>query len=324
MEKPTPIIVSGSIAIDRIMSFTGRYREIIRPEKLESLSVSVLLDSLNDSDGGVGANIAYTLALLGDSPILLGSAGKDATAYLEKLAHAGVTITAVHTSDLHTATYTVFTDSEENQVAGFYPGAMSDSESLSIEPWKDQSPLMLVSPHDPAAMARQVRECQKWNIRLCYDVGQQVTSLPAADMKEGIKAASIVIVNEYEMGMLAARLETDADTIKKSVPVVITTFGKGGSVIEGSAVPEPLNIEIVKATQVVDPTGAGDCYRAGFLYGYSRGWDLRICGQLGATCATYAIEQTGTQNHSFSFKEVAERYQKNFTQALPPTQNATH
>lgn len=302
------------------MSFSGRYQDIIHPEKLGSLSVSVLLDSLHDSQGGIGANIAYTLALLGNSPILLGSVGKDATAYMEKLAHRGVNITAVHHSGLSTATYTVITDSDENQVAGFYPGAMADSGDLSLESWKNGEPLMVVSAHDPASMARQVEECKKWHIRLCYDVGQQVTNLPVADMKAGIEGAEILIVNEYEMATLAARLSLSAETIKSSVPVVVTTFGKNGSVIEGASVEKPITINIVKATQVVDPTGAGDCYRAGFIHGYSRGWDLQTCGQLGATCAAYAIEQTGTQNHDFTFEQVATRYQESYKQSLPNMQ----
>lgn len=319
MEKPTPIIVSGSIAIDRITSFPGRYQDIIRPEKLESLSVSVLLDRLNDSNGGIGANIAYSLALLGDSPVLLGSAGKDAVEYLELLARHGVNITSIHESDLPTATFMVITDSEENQVGGFYPGAMSDSSSLTLETWKDQDPLVVVSAHDPASMARQVAECQKWHFRLCYDVGQQVTNLPPEDMKAGIAAASVVIVNEYEMATLTARTGTAAETIKSTVPVVITTFGKQGSVIEGASIAQPIRIDIAKADQVADPTGAGDSYRAGFLFGYNRGWELRACGQLAATCASYAIEQTGTQNHSFTFPQIARRYEEQYNQPLPKT-----
>ncbi|HUC20865.1 MAG TPA: PfkB family carbohydrate kinase, partial [Candidatus Polarisedimenticolaceae bacterium] len=208
-------------------------------------------------------------------------------------------------------------DSEENQVGGFYPGAMTDSQDLGLTAWKDQDPLMVISAHDPAAMARQVAECRKWDLHLCYDVGQQVTNLPVNDMIDGIKAAKVLIVNEYEMDTLAARTNMDIEIIKNTVPVVITTFGKRGSVIEGVTVQKPIKMEIVKADQVVDPTGAGDSYRGGFFYGYSRGWDLEVCAGLGATCAAYTIEQHGTQGHSFTLEQAAQRYKAHFKQALP-------
>src|SRR5476651_2451953 len=128
------------------MSFSGRYADHIRPEKIDALSISIFLDQLRDSYGGVGANIAYSLALLGDNPVLLGSAGPDATAYLERLARHGVNIRHVHESNMPTASFNVITDSDENQVGGFYPGAMSDSAALSFGPWKDQNPIAVVSP----------------------------------------------------------------------------------------------------------------------------------------------------------------------------------
>lgn len=145
MIKTPPIVVSGSIAVDRIMSFSGKYRELIQPDKLDSLSISVFIDDLKDADGGVGANIAYSLALLGEQPQLLGSVGKNALLYMEKLAKLGVNIQHVHESDLPTASFTVLTDGDQNQVAGFYPGAMFDSDSLSLEPWKDQNPIIIVT-----------------------------------------------------------------------------------------------------------------------------------------------------------------------------------
>ena len=309
--------MSGSIAIDRIMSFGGKYSEHIRADKLDKLSVSIFLDKLMDSYGGVGGNIAYSLALLGEAPVLLGSAGKDATTYLERLAHHGVNITQVYESDLPTASFNVITDADENQVGGFYPGAMVDSASLSFEPWKDQNPICVVSPHDPGGMARQVAECARLDLRLCYDVGQQVSNLEAADLRAGVAAATVLILNEYEMAALAAKTGLAAAEIKTTVPVVVTTLGKDGSVVEGAQIPEPVHAGIVKPAKVVDPTGAGDAYRAGFLYGWQRDWQWLICMQLGATCAAYAIETTGTQEHEFSLGEVARRYETAFGAALP-------
>jgi adenosine kinase len=315
--KQTPIIVSGSIAIDRIMNFSGRYQDHIRPEKLDTISISIFLDTLQDAHGGVGANIAYSLALLGEAPILVGSVGPDGLLYMEKLAHHGIDITHVFESKLPTATFNVITDSDQNQVGGFYPGAMFDSESLSFKKWKDDSPIVVVSPHDPKAMRRQVKECKDWGLRLCYDIGQQVSNLPGEEMAEGIDAAEVLILNDYEMSVLSNKSGVSIEDIKKRVPIVITTLGKDGSVIEGKNVPEPIRVGVSKPKQVADPTGAGDAFRSGFLFGYARDWPLKSCAQLGAVCGTYAIETMGTQSHTFTLEELAARYQQSFNESLP-------
>jgi len=299
------------------MSFEGRYREHIQPEKLDSLSISIFLSSLQDAYGGVGANIAYSLALLGDAPLLVGSVGKDAVLYLEKLAHDGVNITHVFESALPTASFNVITDADQNQVGGFYPGAMFDSDTLSLETWRDSSPLVVVAPHDPKAMRRQVAECKKWGLRLCYDIGQQVSNLPGDEMAEGVRAAEILILNDYELSVLSKKTGMDIALIKKTVPILVTTHGKKGSVIEGARVPKPIEVGVCKPTQVADPTGAGDAFRAGFLHGYARQWPLLACAQAGAVCGTYAIESVGTQNHRFSLADVAKRYQASFNEQMP-------
>jgi adenosine kinase len=313
------IVVSGSIAIDRIMSFSGRYADHIQPEKLDTLSISIFLDSLVDAHGGVGANIAYSLALLGERPVLLGSVGKDAQAqaYMAKLADVGVDTQHVHQSDLPTASFNVITDSDQNQVGGFYPGAMFDSDSLSFAPWKDASPIVVVSPHDPKGMKRQVEECRQWGLRLCYDVGQQVSNLPGEDMAAGVDAAHILILNDYEMTIISNKTGKSLEAIKAQVPIVITTLGKDGSIIEGHDIPDAIKVGVVVPQQVADPTGAGDAFRAGFLYGFARDWPLKTCAQLGAVCGTYAVEIAGTQAHQFTTTELATRYQQAFGEQLP-------
>jgi adenosine kinase len=317
VQETSPIIVSGSIAIDRIMSFSGKYKDSIQPDKLDSISVSILIDELVDAYGGVGANITYSLALLGHEPILLGSIGKDGLAYMEKLAHHGVNIAHVFESDLPTASFTVMTDSDQNQIGGFYSGAMSDSDALSFEPWKDKNPIVVVSPHDPKAMRRQVAETTKWGLRLCYDIGQQVSNLPAEEMREGVEAAELLILNDYELAALSKKTGIATADIKKRVPILVTTLGKNGSAIEGSSVPEPIHVDVVKPQRVADPTGAGDAYRSGFLYGLARNWPLKACAQLGAVCATYAIEAMGTQSHHFTVDEITARYEDTFNEPLP-------
>lgn len=299
------------------MNFSGRYKDHIRPEKLDSLSISIFLKELKDAYGGVGANIAYSLALLGNEPILVGSVGKDALIYMEKLAHDGVNITHVYESDLPTASFNVITDSDQNQVGGFYPGAMFDSGTLTFAPWKDKNPIVVISPHDPKAMNRQVKECKDWNLRLMYDIGQQVSNLPGDEMHAGVQAAEILILNDYELTVLSEKTGMSIQEIKSTVPIVITTLGKNGSVIEGAKVHEKITVGVAKPKQVADPTGAGDAYRSGFLYGYARGWPLKACAQLGAVCGTYAIETMGTQSHTFTVDEVTKRYKDAFKEELP-------
>jgi adenosine kinase len=166
-------------------------------------------------------------------------------------------------------------------------------------------------------MRRQVQECKKWGLRLCYDIGQQVSNLPGDEMAEGIRVAEVLIVNDYEMTVLAGKTDMSIEDIKQQIPVVITTLGKSGSVIEGKAVPEAIKVGVAAPKQVADPTGAGDAFRAGFLYGYARDWPLKTSTQLAAVCGTYAIEIMGTQSHTFTLEDVAERYQTSFNESLP-------
>ncbi|HEY5153028.1 MAG TPA: PfkB family carbohydrate kinase [Candidatus Saccharimonadales bacterium] len=313
MSKPQ-LVICGSIAVDRIMNFSGRYRDLIKPDKLHVLSLSVLLDKLEDTQGGIGANIAASLARLGEKPVLLGSVGHDAEAYIEELGQLGIDTSYIHFSRLPTASFNVITDGEDSQVGGFYQGAMGDSDSLSFKPWQGKDAVAMIAAHNPAAMNRQVAECKAAGLKLVYDPGQQVSD-PATDLQAGVDAAEIVLLNDYELGVLSQKLNTDADKLKKQVPILITTLGKDGSVIEGRGIDSPLHIGIAKPAQVVDPTGAGDAYRAGFLYGYLRQWDLRVSGQLGAVIASFIVEQHGTQR-DFSRQEIMDRYRNTFNEEI--------
>ena len=314
MSKPQ-LIISGSIALDRIMNFSGKYRDLIKPDKLHVLSLSVLLDKLEESPGGNGANIAHSIAQLGERPILLGSVGPNAADYLKELSDTGIDTEFVHVSQLPTASFNVMTDADGNQVGGFYPGAMSDAETLKLERWAGQDVLVCVSAHDPAAMRAQVAECKQQGLRLMYDPGQQVSNSPAADLKAGLDGAEILIVNDYELSVLCEKTATTPEAIKAKTPIVITTLGKEGSLIEGTQVKSPLKIAAAQPTEAVDPTGAGDAYRAGFLYGYLRQWQLRDSAQFGAVVASFIIEHHGTQT-LFSKDAIIKRYQKTFNEEI--------
>lgn len=308
------IVVSGSIAIDRIMNFSGRYRDLIQTDKLHALSLSVLLEDLEDSLGGVGANVATDLALLGDKPVLLGSVGGDADDYVKQLDELGVDVSYLHVSKLGTASFNVMTDSEDSQVGGFYQGAMADADSLSFKPWHGKEVFAVIGAHNPAAMNRQVEECKKYNLRLAYDPGQQVSD-PNVDLKAGVMAAEIVFVNDYELSALCQQVDMTQQQLAAQVPVLVTTLGRHGSVIEGKDVPSPINADAAKPEKVVDATGAGDAYCAGFLYGYVRNWDLKVCGQLGSTVASFIVELHGTQRE-FSKHDIMTRYEENFGEKI--------
>lgn len=306
------LIITGSIAIDRIATFEGDYLTHIKPDNLHSLSVSILLDELRDTRGGVAANIAYSMALLGEYPTLLGSVGTDAEEYMSSLASIGIDTTNVYVSDKPTGSFTVIGDSVGHQIGGFYPGAMFDSSTLSIEKWKDSQPFVVIAPHDPIMMKQQVAECKKFGFRLFYDVGQQANNISAEDIMEGIEAAELIIVNDFELQVIATKTGLSADELKAKIPVLVTTLGEDGSIIEGKDVPEAIKVGSVKPDKIVDLTGAGDAYRAGFLHKYLGAANLKECAQYGAVCAAYAIEHLGTQEHNFNKDKVELRYEHNF------------
>jgi adenosine kinase len=297
------------------MNFSGSYKDLIRPDKLHVLSVSVLLDKLEETRGGIAANIAHNIALLGEEPVILASVGPNAKQYVKDLAAEGINTKHIHASKLPTASFTVMTDSDDNQVGGFYPGAMSASSSLTLKHWRGKDVVVCVSAHDPAGMKAQVAECQELGLSLVYDPGQQVSNSPAQDLKAGVGAAEVLIVNDYEFGVLTEKTELTPEAIKAKVPLVVTTLGKDGSVIEGAKVPQPIKIPIAKPAVLADPTGVGDAYRAGFLYGYLRQWQLPACGQLGAVVASFVIEHHGTQVQ-FSKQEIITRYQETFKEEI--------
>ncbi len=313
------IVICGSIAMDRIMRFPAKYADVIDPNKLDVISVSVLVDSLTQAKGGVGANIAHNLAILGEEPLLMGSIGKDGQSYVAELAAMGVNTTNVHVSeDLATATFTVLNDTEDNQIGGFYPGAMSDAASLSFSQFASQDVLLCLSPHDPLAMQRQVEEAKANNLRLMYDPGQQINNpSPTApqELKAGIEAAEILMANDYEFSALCNKTGLSHEQINQMVSLVIVTKGDKGSVLSGKLLDKPLEVGIVKPAKVVDPTGAGDSYRAGFLYGYLRQWELLKCARLGATTASFTVEAFGPQV-KFTKEDVIKRYKQTFNEEV--------
>ena len=306
------LVLSGSISIDRIMNFSGHYKDLIQADKVHVLSLSILIDKLVNSRGGTAANIAYNLALLKEKPILLGTIGSDANDYLLDLGKIGINTKYVHISSLPTPTYTVLTDADDNQIGGFYPGAMSDISQLSLKPWYNTNTLIVISANDPTAMDQLVKECLDFGLDYAYDVGQQVTNITVEQMKLGIKHTKLLLVNDYEQGVIIGRTGYTQADLTHIIPIIVTTLGARGTLITGSLVPQTIAIPAIKNIKVIDPTGAGDAYRAGFLYGYLRNLPLSTCAQLGSITATYTISLSGTQTHTFTLLEIQKQLFKHY------------
>ncbi|HEX7017514.1 MAG TPA: carbohydrate kinase family protein [Patescibacteria group bacterium] len=305
------LVLTGSVAVDRIMIYPGSFAEVIQPDKLHVLSLSLLLNELKETRGGVAANIAYSLALLGEKPSLLASVGENARHYMADLAELGVQTDTVYYSHLPTATFTVMTDTHNCQIGGFYPGAMSDAQSLSLHDLSPADTLVVISPHDPTQMAVQVQQCAAAKRRLFYDVGQQINNISADDIRAGVAATELLIINDYEYEVLQQKTGWTEQELLQKVKTIVVTLGEKGSIIKtGSGREKTKNTKVpaVKIKKVIDPTGAGDAFRAGFLYGYVREWDLERCAQLGSVAASFVVEKHGAQEHTFTRKDIEKRY----------------
>lgn len=300
------ITVTGSLAFDHIMDFPGNFSDHIMPDKIHQINLSFLVNTLKKQQGGTAGNIAYNLSLLKQEVSILGAAGNDFSQYEEFLKNSGVDISRIKIiPDESTSSAFIMTDKADNQITAFYPGAMTKNSSLSLEAGSE---LVVISPNDPKAMVNFAKQCQDLKIPYILDPGMQLPRLEAEDLKEMLKGATILIGNDYEMELLRNKVgEINADTL-------ITTLGAKGSVIQTKD--QTIEIRAGKPAAVVDPTGAGDAYRAGFLAGWIKNLPLKTCGQMGGIAACFAIEKYGTISHRFTVAEFDNRYQENFGETL--------
>lgn len=307
------ILVTGSIAYDYIMVFPGRFRDHILPDKMHVLSVSFLVDSLQRRRGGTGANIAYNLALLGERPVVVGTVGEDFGEYREWLDQNGVDTSGVRVvADEHTASCFINTDLQDNQIIAFYPGAMAKASTISLTGDLKATPddIVVIAPNDPAAIERYTRECTAAGIPYLYDPSMQLPRMTKEQLHEGCRGARILAGNDYEFGMMAEKMEVAEDALRRSVPISVMTRGEAGALITVDG--EEFDIPPAKPTQVVDPTGAGDAYRAGFLRGMQLGLSWPVTGRIAALTAVHAIEQPGPQQHSYTLDAFLARYRENY------------
>lgn len=309
--KRKKILVTGSLAFDHIMDFPGRFADHILPDKIHILNVSFLVDTLKKQWGGTAGNIAYNLALLGEKPTIMAAAGRDFTSYKKRLKAAGVDVSHIkeYADDL-TPTFFVMTDKADNQIAGFYLGVMRESSKLSIKAAKTIFNLAIISPNDPAAMINLAKECKKLNTPYIFDPGQQIPRLESVDILNCIKGAKVVIGNDYEIELICRKTEKSIDGLLAGTEVLVITRGDQGSQIITRG--GKYAIPCVKAKKAVDPTGAGDAYRAGLIKGILNNLSFEESGRLGSLCAVYAVEKYGTQEHSYAPQEFKKRYESNF------------
>jgi adenosine kinase len=305
------IVVTGSIAYDYLMFFPGRFSEHLIPEQLDKISVSFLVDSLQRQRGGTAPNIAYTLALLGGRPTIMATAGQDFAEYRTWLNGHGVDTSAiVEIPDLFCASFFVNTDQEQNQIGHFYAGAMAFAGQLTFSTYAPDSDLVIISPNEPAAMRAYAAECRELGKAFIYDPSQQTIRLSAEDLLHGLEGCALLTVNEYEFSMIREKTGLSQDEILSRVGGLLITKGRDGSIIMVDG--RRYDIPAVTLRKLVEPTGAGDAFRAGLMRGMQLGLPWDICGRMGALAAAYVLESFGTQAHHYTINEFVTRYREEF------------
>ena len=305
------IVLTGSIAFDYLMQFPGRFSEHILADKLETISLSFLVESLIQRPGGIATNTAYNLALLGERPRVMGTVGKDFNEHRKWLEEQGVDTSAIKTvEDVLTASFFVTTDEVNAQIASFYTGAMAQASELKILDLKPAAEVVMISPNDPLAMAQYVQECIQGGISYYYDPSQQIIRIEPETLQHGIQNCTALFANDYEICLIEERTGWKLDEIIPKISVCIITRGNAGAdIYQGS---EEWHIPVVKPERICDPTGVGDAFRGGFLKGYLNGMSLECCGRMGAIAATYCLESEVPQGHAYDLSEFIVRFRENF------------
>lgn len=306
------IVITGSIAYDYLMRFPGRFTEHLLADQLHQISLSFLVDEMTKHWGGVAANIAYNAALLGIRPKLMGTVGRDFPDYRQRLETIGVdTSTVKQIDEVFTASFFCNTDTENNQIASFYGGAMTYARDYRLADVYDNIPdLVVISPNDPQAMLNLAQECRDRHIPFLYDPSQQVPRLTGDELAASMEGAYAMVVNGYEAEVISSKTGQTLDDLRKSLEILVVTRGKNGLEIYHND--EIILVPAFPVDEIKDPTGAGDAFRGGFLRGLAAGWPLELCGQVGTLSASYALEHVGTQNHQFTLAEFVSRFRTEF------------
>ncbi|MBN1536090.1 MAG: carbohydrate kinase family protein [Anaerolineales bacterium] len=302
------IVLTGSVAFDYLMTFPGYFRDHILPDKIETISLSFLVDNMVKLRGGIAPNIAYTLALLGERPRLLAAVGEDFEEYRAWLESKGVDTSGARLiPGVFTASCFTSTDRANAQITSFFPGAMAYAAQLSLRDLRcDDSVLVVISPNDPQAMQKYIRECHEMNLSFIYDPSQQIVRMTPEELKAGINGALALFVNDYEFGLIQKMTGMSQQDILQQVQFMVVTCGERGATIYADE--QEFNIPVVPPQQIVDPTGVGDAFRGGFLVAFSHQLDWETCGRVGALAATYCLENAGPQGHSYTPSQFVQRF----------------
>jgi adenosine kinase len=301
------IAVTGSIATDHLMTFPGRFVEQLMADKLDKVSLSFLVDTLEIRRGGVAANIAFGLGCLGLRPLLVGTVGTDFAEYRGWLDGHGVdTSGVVETALHHTARFVGTTDADLNQIASFYPGAMGEDVHLDLTDLAGQVDLVVIGASDPAAMLRFTAQCREHDVPFAADTSQQLARLDGEQVRELVVGAAYVFSNEYEAKMIEHKTGWSASELTGQVGIRVTTLGSAGARVDRPG-EEPVLVGPVSDAVPREPTGAGDAFRSGFLAATAWGLSLERAAQLGNLMAVHALETTGTQEYVLKPGQVADR-----------------
>jgi adenosine kinase len=309
------IFVSGSLAYDRIMDFPGRFVDHILPEKIHILNVCFMVNGLTERFGGTAGNIAYNLALLGEKPVIVATAGRDFGPYREWLAQLDLPLAGIKEIPAEfTAGAYITTDLADNQITGFNPGAMKHASGYGFDRLSPDEALAIVAPGNLEDMLVYTRFYKDRGVRYIFDPGQSIPAWGGPELQEMAAGALALIVNDYELEMFRQKTGLDVPGILALTPHLITTRGEAGSMFQTARGVD--EIPAVPPCQVLDPTGAGDAYRAGLLKGLALGLEWPQAARMGAVLASFSVEQQGTQEHRLTLPEFWSRYTAHF--GAPP------
>ena len=305
------IAVAGSVGRDHLMTFPGKFTDSLVAESLEKVSLSFLVDGLDVRRGGCAANISFGMGMLGLRPTLIASVGKDWDDYQAWLNRHGVDTTHVRVSEtLHTALYMVTTDTSLNQIASFFPGAMSEAREIELAPVMEKSgrfDLVMISPDDPEAMVRHTDSCRGAGIPFAADPSQQLARMNGDEIRTLIDGATYLFLNEYELALAMQKTGWSDEEILSRVGTRVVTLSSDGAKVERKGEKE-VRVSVPKEKAKVDPTGVGDAFRSGYLAGIAWGLEAERCAQLGSMIATYVIETKGTQEYRFNKSSFLARF----------------
>jgi adenosine kinase len=303
-------LICGSLAFDTIMSFGGRFSEALLADQLHKINVAFLVPGIRREFGGCAGNIAYNLKLLNGDPLIMATIGQDSAPYIERLDKLGISRRCVKMIDSsYTAQAFITTDVDSNQITAFHPGAMAMSHQIKIGDAGKVS-LAIIAPDGRDGMVEHARDCAEANIPFIFDPGQGLPMFNGEELTHFIELATYVAVNDYEAELLTERTGLSLQQIAERVSALIVTRGEQGAEIFTSD--GRLDIQVVKVADIVDPTGCGDAFRAGMLFGLTREMDWMTIGRLSSLMGAIKIASQGGQNHAPTLEQIEDRFFKEY------------